>query len=57
MDASECIYMYCNIEMNIIKNKDGSPGFGIKGKIFMYICFMFYSLAIVYFLFLEFICR
>jgi len=57
MDASECIYMYCNIEMNIIKNKDGSPGFGIKGKIFMYICFIFYSLAIVYFLFLEFICR
>ena len=50
LDASECIYMYYNIERNIMKNQYGSPGFGIKGKIFVYICFMCYALAIVYFL-------
>jgi len=33
MDASTFIYMYCNIERNIMKNKSGSLGFGIKGKI------------------------
>jgi len=34
LDASACIYMYCNIERNIIimKNQVGSPGFGIQGK-------------------------
>jgi len=29
MDTSACIYMYCNIERNIMKNQSGSPGFGI----------------------------
>ena len=32
-----------------MKNQAGSPGFGIQGKISVYICFMFYALAIVYF--------
>jgi len=57
MDASPCIYMYCNIERNIMKNQSGSPGFGIQGKNSVYICFMFYALAIVYYLFLESVCR
>ena len=57
LDASACINMYCNIERNIMKNQSRSPRFGIQGKIFVYICFIFYSLAIVYYLFLEFICR
>ena len=34
LDASACINMYCNIERNIMKNKTGSPGFGIQGKMF-----------------------
>jgi len=51
MDASKCIYMYCSIEMNIMKNQSSSPSFGIQGKISMYICFMFYALSIVYFFF------
>jgi len=29
LDASACINMYCNIEMNIMKNKSGSTSFGI----------------------------
>ena len=57
LDASTCIYMHCNIERNIMKNQSGSPSFWIQGKIFVYICFIFYALAIVYFHFLEFICR
>jgi len=57
MNALTCIYMYCNIERKIMKNQSGSPGFGIQGKIYVYICFMFCALTIVYFLFLEFICR
>ena len=28
MDASMCIYMYCNIERNIMKNQSSSPNFG-----------------------------
>ena len=31
MDALTCIYMYCNIERNIMKNKSGSPSFGKQG--------------------------
>ena len=57
MDASTCTYMYCKMERNITKNKYGGPSFGIQGKISVYICFIFYALTIVYFLFLEFICR
>jgi len=56
MDASTCIYMYCDIERNVMKNQSGSPDFGIQGKISVYICFIFYALTIVYFLFLEFLC-
>jgi len=51
MDASACIYMYCNIESNIMKKQSSSRSFGIQGKISLYICFMFYSLAIVSFCF------
>ena len=29
LDALTCIYMYCNIEMNIMKNQFGSLAFGI----------------------------
>jgi len=29
LDALACIYMYCNIERNIMKNQFGSLGFGI----------------------------
>jgi len=50
MYSSACIYMYCNIERNIIKNKFGSLSFGIQGKS-LYIYFVF--LAIVYFMFLR----
>ena len=50
LDASECINMYCNIERKIMKKQAGSLGFGIQGKIFVYMCFMCYALAIVYFL-------
>ena len=32
LDASACINMYCNIEINIMKNQAGSPSFGIRGK-------------------------
>ena len=51
MNASACIYMYYNIERNIMENQYGSLDFGIQGKIFVYIFFMFYTLVIVYFLF------
>ena len=51
MNYLACIYMYCNIERNIMKNKNSSPRFGIQGKIFVSIYFMFYVLAIVYFMF------
>ena len=37
LDALACIYMYCNIETNIMKNQSGSPSFGIQGKS-LYIC-------------------
>jgi len=53
MDSSTCIYMYYNIERNMTKNQSSSPSFGIRRKISMYICFMFYALAIVYFRFLR----
>ena len=40
LDALACINMYFNIERNIMKNQAGSPGFGIQGKISVYMCFM-----------------
>jgi len=45
MDASTCIYMYCNIERNIMKNQFGSPGFGIQGK-YLCIYFLFFAMYI-----------
>jgi len=57
LDALACIYMYCNIEINIMKNQAGSPDFRIQGKIFVYMCFMCYALTLFIFGVLEFICR
>ena len=53
MNASACIYMCCNTKRNIMKNQAGSPDLGSRGKISVYIFFMFYALAIVYFMFLR----
>ena len=50
MDALACIYMYFNIERNIMKNQSSRPGFGMQGEIYVYICFMCYALAIFCFL-------
>ncbi len=50
LDDSACINMYCNIERNIMKNQAGSPGFGIQWEIFVYMCFMCYALAFLFFL-------
>ena len=57
LNASACINMYYNIERNIMKNQDGSPSLGIQGKIFVYMCFMCYALALFIFCVLEFVCR
>ena len=57
LDGSTCINMYCNIERNIMRNQAGGPGFGIQGKISMYICFMCYALTLFIFCVLQFICR
>ena len=57
LDASTCINMYYNIERNIIKNQACSPGFGIHGKISVYMCFMCYALAFFILCVLEFVCR
>ena len=57
LDASACINKYYNIERNIMKNQAGSLGFGIQGKISVYMCFMCYALALFIFCVLEFICR
>jgi len=51
LDASTSIYMYCNIERNIMKNQASSPSFGIQGKILVYMCFMCYALALFIFCF------
>ena len=50
LDPSACINMYCNIERNIMKNQDGSPGFWIQWEISVCICFMCYALAFLFFL-------
>ena len=57
LDASACINMYYNIEMNIMKNQVGSPSFGFQGKISVYMCFMCYALTLFIFYVLEFVCR
>ena len=57
LDASACINMYCNIQRNIMKNQAGSSGFGMQGKISMYMCFMCYALALFIYYVLEFVCR
>jgi len=48
LDALACINIYCNIERNIMKNQAGSPGFGIQGKISVYMCFICYALIIFF---------
>ena len=57
LDASASINMYCNIERNIMKNQDGSLGFGIQGKISVYMCFMCHAITLFIFCVLEFVCR
>jgi len=57
LDASACINMYCNIERNIMKNQDGSPSFGIQGKISVSMCFKCYALTLFIFYLLESVCR
>ena len=50
LDALACINMYCNIERNIMKNQAGSLGFEIQWEISVYMCFMCYALAFLFFL-------
>ena len=57
LDALACINMYCNIGRNIMKNQAGSPGFGIQGKISVYMCFMCSALALFIFCVLEFVSK
>jgi len=57
LDGSTCIYMYCNIERNIMKNQASSPSFRIQGKIYMYMCFMRYALTLFILCVSEFVCR
>jgi len=57
LDALACINMYYKIERNIMKNQAGSLGFGIQGKISVYMCFMCSSLTLFIFCILEFVCR
>jgi len=40
-----------------MKNQSGSLDFGIEGKIYVYMCFMCYALALFIFYVLEFVCR
>ena len=49
LDASACINMYCNIERNIMKNQACSLGFEIQWEISVYMCFMCYALAFLFF--------
>ena len=44
MNDSTCIYMYCNIERNIMKNQASSPVFESRGKYMcIYVlCFMLF---------------
>ena len=53
MNALTCIYMFCNTKRNILKYQASSLDLGSRGKISVYICFMFYALTIVYFIFLR----
>ena len=57
LDALACINMYCNIERNRMKNQAGSPGFGIQGKISLYIVLCVILLLSFVFYVLEFVCR
>src|SRR3984885_14479684 len=50
LDALACINMYCNIERNIMKNQAGSLSFEIQWEISVYMCFMCYALAFLFFL-------
>jgi len=40
-----------------MKNQAGSPGFGIQGKISVYMCVYVFFLALFIFCVLEFVCR
>ena len=40
-----------------MKNQVDSPGFGIQGKISVYMCFMCYAFALFNFYGLEIVCR
>ena len=53
LDALACINMYCNIERNIMKNQADSPGFGIQWEISVYMCFICYALAFLFFPVIE----
>jgi len=57
LNVLACINMYYNIERNIMKHQAGSPGFGIQGKISVYMCFMCYALTLFILCALEFVCR
>jgi len=57
LDALACIYMYYNIERNIMKNQASSPSFGIQGKISVYMCFMCSALTLFILCVLEFVCK
>ena len=57
LNASACINVYYNIERNIMKNQASIPGFGIQGRISVYMCYMCYVLVLFIYCVLEFICR
>ena len=57
LEALACINMCCNIERNIMKNEASSPGFGIQGKISVYMCSMCYALTLFIFCVFEFVCK
>ena len=45
--------MSFNTKISQMKNRAGSPDLGSREEVFVYICFMFYTLAISYFLFFK----
>jgi len=52
MDASSCIYMYCNTERNIMKNQFGSHGFWELGEnLCVYMFYVIFSLHYLFYVF------
>jgi len=49
LDALASINMYYNIKRKIMNNQASSLGFGIQGKIYVYVFYVFYS-HIIYFM-------